>query len=68
MSVHRLSLRPLPGDLACDAATLRLLGVRDAAQYLVRPDGYIAFRCGGRELDGVTRYLARWFAPLHSPA
>ena len=67
--IHHLSLRPLPGELGCDADTLAMLGVRDAAQYLVRPDGYIAFRCGGRELDGVTRYLAQWFAqepPQHA--
>ena len=31
----------------------------DAAQYLVRPDGYIAFRCGGRDLEAVSGYLAR---------
>jgi hypothetical protein len=35
----------------------------DAAQYLVRPDGYIAFRCGGGDLQAVTDYLARWRRP-----
>jgi 2-polyprenyl-6-methoxyphenol hydroxylase-like FAD-dependent oxidoreductase len=37
------------------------LGLRprsDAAQYLVRPDGYIAFRCAGRGLGAVGRFLA----------
>lgn len=29
----------------------------DAAQYLVRPDGYIAFRCAGRSLDALGRFL-----------
>jgi hypothetical protein len=38
-----------------------MLGVRDAAQYLVRPDGHIAFRCAGRDLTAVERYLAEWF-------
>ena len=41
------------------------LGVRDAAdsaQYLVRPDGYIAFRCRGHNLEAVARYLASWQA------
>jgi hypothetical protein len=37
------------------------LGVDRAAQYLVRPDGHIAYRCGGTEPGGVERYLARWF-------
>ena len=44
---------------------LRQLGLRapeDAAQYLVRPDGYIAFKCAGRDLRAVDRYLARWAA------
>jgi 2-polyprenyl-6-methoxyphenol hydroxylase-like FAD-dependent oxidoreductase len=39
------------------------LGVRDAqdaAQYLVRPDGHIGFRCAGRDLGAVTMYLDRW--------
>lgn len=38
-----------------------LLGVEDAAQYLVRPDGHVAFRCGGRDLTGVAGYLDEWF-------
>ncbi len=37
------------------------LGVRDAAQYIVRPDGYIAFRCAGYDLESSALYLARWF-------
>jgi hypothetical protein len=32
-----------------------------AGQYLIRPDGYVAFRCAGTNLDGVERYLGRWF-------
>jgi hypothetical protein len=42
---------------------LSRLGVRnaqDVAQYLVRPDGHIGFRCAGRDLDAVTMYLDRW--------
>jgi FAD binding domain len=62
VKVHRLSPSPLPGELACARETMAMLGVRDAAQYLVRPDGYIAFRCSGRDLAAVTRYLERWFA------
>lgn len=37
------------------------LGVRDAAQYLIRPDGYVAYRCAGIDLRGVHEYLGRWF-------
>lgn len=42
--------------------TFSRLGVNNTAQYLVRPDGYIAFRCAGNELEGAHRYLARWFS------
>jgi len=37
------------------------LGVLDTAQYLVRPDGYIAYRCAGTDLRAVQQYLSRWF-------
>jgi 2-polyprenyl-6-methoxyphenol hydroxylase-like FAD-dependent oxidoreductase len=30
------------------------------AQYLVRPDGYIGFRCAGHHLDNLSAYLAAW--------
>jgi hypothetical protein len=33
------------------------LGARDAAVYLVRPDGYVAYRCAGTELAGVDRWI-----------
>ncbi len=36
---------------------LGLLAGDDAAQYLVRPDGYIAFRCSGCDLGGVERFI-----------
>jgi 2-polyprenyl-6-methoxyphenol hydroxylase-like FAD-dependent oxidoreductase len=45
---------------------LRRLGVEEMAQYLVRPDGYIGFRCAGRDLKEVTGYLRQWFTS--SPA
>jgi hypothetical protein len=35
--------------------------VRDAAQYLVRPDGYIAFRCAGRTFESLNQYLSQWY-------
>jgi hypothetical protein len=40
-----------------------MLGVRDHAQYLVRPDGYIAYRSAGRDFDGLEAYLTNWFSP-----
>jgi hypothetical protein len=49
------SLRDQTGN-----AFLRL-GVRDAAQYLVRPDGYIALRSAGRTFEPLDRYLADWY-------
>jgi hypothetical protein len=44
-----------------DGKALAMLGVTSAAQYLIRPDGYIAFRCAGRDLSAVAAYLASWF-------
>jgi hypothetical protein len=63
VEVHRLSARPAPGalhDATGDAH--RRLGVPTGrpAQYLVRPDGYIAYRVAGTDLDGLRRYLDRW--------
>jgi len=35
------------------------LRVRDTGQYLVRPDGYVAYRCAGTSLTGVEQFLTR---------
>jgi hypothetical protein len=43
-----------------DGEALRRLGVTHTAQFLVRPDGYIGFRCAGRDLSGVGEYLRSW--------
>jgi 2-polyprenyl-6-methoxyphenol hydroxylase-like FAD-dependent oxidoreductase len=63
LSVRRMTREPGPEGELTDASgeALRLLGVQGAAQYLVRPDGYIGFRCAGYDLQRVTEYLARWF-------
>ncbi|HET8647427.1 MAG TPA: hypothetical protein VFO85_18155, partial [Vicinamibacteria bacterium] len=61
LCIHRLARAPGPGVLVDGGAALDLLGAGAAAQYLVRPDGYVAFRCGGYDLDAVTRYLGDWF-------
>jgi hypothetical protein len=39
------------------------LGVRDAVQYLVRPDGYVAFRSAGRTVESLDQYLSDWYVP-----
>jgi hypothetical protein len=43
-----------------------LLGVDDAAQYLVRPDGYVGYRCAGQAFAALESYLAEWYAPMQS--
>jgi 2-polyprenyl-6-methoxyphenol hydroxylase-like FAD-dependent oxidoreductase len=64
VAVQYLSDHEYPGALVCKPELPRLLGVDGAAQYLIRPDGYIASRCGGRNLDGLSRYLAQWVVRL----
>jgi len=68
VAVHRLARERGPGVLhdARGEASARL-GVEQAAQYLVRPDGYIAYRSAATELHGLERYLARWL-PRAGPA
>jgi 2-polyprenyl-6-methoxyphenol hydroxylase-like FAD-dependent oxidoreductase len=61
IKLHRLVRQAFPTALVDDGRALALLGVGDLAQVLVRPDGYIAFRCGGSDLDALTRYLAEWY-------
>ena len=36
------------------------LGASPTAQYLVRPDGHVAYRSAASDLDEVTRHLTRW--------
>jgi 2-polyprenyl-6-methoxyphenol hydroxylase-like FAD-dependent oxidoreductase len=56
---------PAVGDgHVVDTHVLHTLGVDDraaTAQYLVRPDGYIAFRCAGDDLTALDTYLRRWY-------
>jgi 2-polyprenyl-6-methoxyphenol hydroxylase-like FAD-dependent oxidoreductase len=44
-----------------EGQALAELGVEDTAQYLIRPDGHIAFRCGGTDLSSMRGYLETWF-------
>ena len=43
-----------------DGEALERLRIESSGQYLVRPDGHIAFRCWGTDLHGATEYLNRW--------
>ena len=59
--VHLLARRAAPGALHdLNGQAFARLGVEGAAQYLVRPDGHIGYRCRSTNLGGVDRYLARW--------
>jgi 2-polyprenyl-6-methoxyphenol hydroxylase-like FAD-dependent oxidoreductase len=62
LAIHHLTgAAATPGVLHDrDGQVLARLGVDGAAQYLVRPDGHIGYRCGGDDLAGLQRYLARW--------
>ena len=42
---------------------LQRLAVRNSAQYLIRPDGYVGFRCAGTDPTDLDAYMRRWFAP-----
>jgi hypothetical protein len=48
-------------------ALTRRLGIDDTGQYVVRPDGHVAFRCGGTDLNGATEYLSRWLVARSLP-
>jgi hypothetical protein len=65
LAVRRLTREGDGPDVLVDARgeALDRLGVRaraQSAQNQVRPDGYIAFRCGGHNLEAVASYLASW--------
>ena len=59
VELHHLSSEASPGALVDDGRTLAALGADGGAQYLIRPDGYIAFRCSGYELARVRSYLGQ---------
>ena len=64
LAVTYLTREPVDGALVDihDEALTRL-GVEDEAQYVIRPDGHIGFRCAGTDLDSASEYLRRWFTP-----
>jgi 2-polyprenyl-6-methoxyphenol hydroxylase-like FAD-dependent oxidoreductase len=70
--IHYLTARSSP-DVLVDTTgeVLSQLGVespQDSAQYLVRPDGHVGFRCAGRDLGTLTLYLGRWLSSSTPPA
>ena len=61
LAVHHLTRGATPGALHDrDGQVFARLGVEATAQYLVRPDGHIGYRCGGDDLAGLQCYLMRW--------
>jgi len=70
--IHYLTARSFP-DVLVDTSgevlsRLGVSGTQDSAQYLVRPDGHVGFRCVGRDLGSVTMYLDRWLRSSTPPA
>jgi 2-polyprenyl-6-methoxyphenol hydroxylase-like FAD-dependent oxidoreductase len=65
LKVHYVAKDESPGilvDTSGDAlARLGLRSDAELAQYLVRPDGYIGFRCAGSDLAQLTAWLDDWF-------
>ena len=61
LSVHRLAREPIAGGLHDGRGEAwERLGVKATAHYLVRPDGYVGYRCAGTDLGSLERHLARW--------
>jgi 2-polyprenyl-6-methoxyphenol hydroxylase-like FAD-dependent oxidoreductase len=62
ITTYRLARPGFDGSLVDEQGTaFARLAVLDTAQYLVRPDGYIAFRSDGRAFKQLDQYLAAWF-------
>ena len=67
--MHHLTRAATPGALHdVGGQVLVRLGIDGTAQYLIRPDGHIGYRCGGDDLTGLQRYLARWLPTTTSRA
>jgi hypothetical protein len=62
VTVHRLACEAAPGvltDHTGQALTRLGINANTPAHYLVRPDGYVAYRAGS-DLIGLHAYLSRW--------
>jgi 2-polyprenyl-6-methoxyphenol hydroxylase-like FAD-dependent oxidoreductase len=66
LRVHRLSSEAGPGRLVDRGGrALASLGIPTSrtGQYLVRPDGHVAFRCARTDVTPLALYLNRWLRP-----
>ena len=62
LAIHYLSREHSDGVLIDSTGeAFNRLGVDQSATYVIRPDGHVAFRCGGADLGGPGAYLAKWF-------
>ena len=57
-------------SVLCDptGSALALLGVRDRAVYIIRPDGHVSYRSAGISLDGAMAHLANLLNLFRSSA
>lgn len=63
LGIHHLARERVPAATQDPGGRLlRRLGVSDTAVYLVRPDGYVGYRCRGRHLHGLAGHLSRGVA------
>src|SRR5215208_527719 len=61
LAVHHVTRAASPGAFHDVGGQVFVrLGIDGTAQYLIRPASYIGYRCGGDDLAGLQRYLARW--------
>jgi 2-polyprenyl-6-methoxyphenol hydroxylase-like FAD-dependent oxidoreductase len=68
LAVHHLTREATPGALHdLDGQVFARLGVDDNAQYLIRPDGHIGYRCGGDDLAGLQHHLGHWLPTTPRP-
>jgi hypothetical protein len=65
LRVHRLSKDGAGRLVDRGGRVLASLGISasGSGQYLVRPDGHVAFRCAGTDLTPLALYLNRWLRP-----
>ena len=68
LTVHQLTRDAAPRALHdVEGQAFSRLGVENSAQYLIRPDGHIAYRAAGTGLDALQHYLDHWLAESHTP-